>query len=218
MARAELARASALLARICPPIAAEIGGYVHPDLDAWRAGNIVALVDRACAMIEATPGGDACRAHPRLVAEIIDHGWWVADEEARGLWAGLLASACTPDGDDDSNVMFTGMLAQMTAAECRLFTHLCKMAESSAPNGGWFGPPRVNVSEECLLAIAGTRDDHRVACELEHLASLGLIKGGLEPGEAGVCVSISLLGLAMYSRGRGYRETRGCLERREAVV
>lgn len=46
------------------------------------------------------------KALPRLVVLTLEQVYWVDADEVREMWAGLLASSCTIDGKDESNLIY----------------------------------------------------------------------------------------------------------------
>src|SRR5438046_870375 len=74
-------------------------------------------------------------AHPRLVQKIINESSWVEDEFVQDMWVGLLASACTESGNDDSNLVFTNLLSSLTRIQARILNHACVNATKRTPDG-----------------------------------------------------------------------------------
>jgi len=62
-------------------------------------------------------------AHPRLVSKIIEQGSWVDEDIVQGMWAGLMASSCTEDGQDESNFIFISILGQITSLQARVIKY-----------------------------------------------------------------------------------------------
>ena len=67
--------ASAFLSRICLPAAEELGLLLRDQVGAWRSSNAIRIARRAEQMVDTSTDPDAMRAHPRLVASIIDQGF-----------------------------------------------------------------------------------------------------------------------------------------------
>jgi hypothetical protein len=104
-------------------------------------------------------------------------------EGSSSFWCGLLASSCTEDGKDESNLIFVNLLAQLTSSEARLLNYLCENAEKVTNPIGVVGAYTVELGRSNLLEVAGVSDVQRMIRELDHLNALRLIEGtfGSEP-------------------------------------
>ena len=106
--------ASAFLSRICLPAANEFGLLLQDKVSEWRRSNAVKIAQKAEQKYNELPASQERYAHPRLLMQIVDQGSWIEDEDVQELWAGLIASSCTDEGKDDSNLMFIDLLARLT--------------------------------------------------------------------------------------------------------
>jgi hypothetical protein len=203
--------ASAFLSRICLPAAAEFGLLLKDRVSNWRAIQAAKIAEKAQTKIN-FPEGALLTAHPRLVWEIIEKGSWSDDDIVQGMWAGLLASSCTPDAPDDRNVLFSGLLAQLSGIQVRILKFSCEASKKFASMHGFpltEGPVRLSNHELC--ALAGTSDQHRLDCELDHLRSLELIGGPLGMGggfnaTTGVPeIWVTALALYLFVRCQGFQ-------------
>ncbi|MDP3259938.1 MAG: Abi-alpha family protein [Thermodesulfovibrionales bacterium] len=149
-------------------------------------------------------------APPRLVADILNKGSWVANEEVQDMWAGLLASACTNDGHDESNLIFINMLGQLTSLQAKILNFGCENAKKTLSKAGWLTsvePLIVNLDK--LQTITGCVDFHRLDRELDHLRNLGLIGhsgfgGGFDMNSTDAEITPTGLALQMYVRCKGF--------------
>lgn len=202
---AAIAGASAFLSRICLPASEEFGLLLRDRVSHWRVSNATKIVAKAQ---EHVSGSDPSklRAHPRLVAEIIDKGSWSDEDEVLNMWAGLLASSCTPNTYDDSNLIFTTLLSQLTALQVRILAYACESAPKYAsPSGLPFAEDfRVKAAE--LARITREEDIHRLDRELDYLHGLGLLGfgGGFDPDILEAVLAPTALALHLYIRGQGY--------------
>jgi hypothetical protein len=117
VAQAAVDGAGAFLGRICLPAAEEFGLLLRDKVSAWRAKNAAAITTTAEELLEASGGIIDKQAHPRIVGKVLEHGSWEDDETVQTMWAGLLASSCSSDGKDQSNLVFINLLEQMTSAQ-----------------------------------------------------------------------------------------------------
>lgn len=201
--------AQEFLNAICQPAASEFGLLLRDNVRIWRAKNLANIANKARELVSVTSEGIQLRAHPRLVAEIVEHGSWCDGEELQSMWAGLLASSCTPSGNDDSNLLFTDILKRLTTHEARLLQFACDRFKRGQLDVSW--------AHNYMAKTMETKDDEMVYSCLTHMQSLGLIGGQtfkqftrhaklLKIG--GKCLP-EILGLTMYIRCQGSRKPIG---------
>ena len=197
--------AGAFLSRICLPAAEEFGLLIRDKVSAWRAKNLVSVIQRAEELLAKDLTLKDFHAHPRLVASVIENGSWADTALVQGLWAGLLTSSCTHNGTDQGNLIFINLLSQISTTEALLFRHLCETSEKVKSEGGWIGPKAsLCITIDDLQKITGLSDIHRIDLELDHLRTLGLTEGGFNPHATIADIVPSSLGLQMYVRCQGY--------------
>ena len=197
--------ASAFLSRICLPAAEEFGLLLRDRVGMWRANNATSIANRAERLL-ATGAEESLHAHPRIVANVIELGSWSDAEEVQEMWAGLLASACTPDGRDDSNLMFIDLLSKLTTSQARLFDFICTNCKKTVAPAGWILSEDFSLSLDDLESITRHSDFHRIDLELDHLRTLGLlndVQGGFNPFSTEAAMAPSALALQMFVRCRG---------------
>jgi len=208
LARGLVEGAGAFLGRILLPAAEEFGLYLRDGVAAWRGKNSVSILGKAERMLDGHPS-DNLHAHPRLVMRVLESGSWTDDDSLQEMWAGLLASSCSIDGRDESNLIFINLLSQLTSSEVRVLNFACKTATARLTPAGWLDTD-VNMRRvEELGEVSGQSDFHRMDRELDHLRSLGLLsvdsgfKGEAEQKIANVCPST--LGLQLFALSHGHR-------------
>jgi len=152
-------------------------------------------------------------APARIVMKVFEEGSWVEDDDIQNMWAGLLASSCTKDGKDDSNLIFINILSQMTAPEIRLFDHISRSLITSVAKSGSTMTRRdfqydMNVEPNALLAAARLPDASLLPRVLERLRLLGLVDHKLveraKPPGNRYDVKVLDAGLHLYARCQGY--------------
>jgi hypothetical protein len=209
--------AAAVLSRICNPVAEEIGFYLRDKvserrpLSEWRMKNFVRHMEMTEKLLQTTPEYEKRKAPPRLVRLAIEQGSWVEADEVRDMWAGLLASSCTEDGKDESNLIFMNILSQMTTSEARMLSYGCEHAEKSFREPNWVDIGMgAYVTLEQLKEISGVNDIHRIDRESDHMRTLGLIGTGffrvpiaVKPDPLAADLRPTDLGLQMYVRCQG---------------
>jgi hypothetical protein len=197
------------LARICLPAAEEFGLLLRDRVDLWRLRNLAAIATKAEALVGKLPGGDKLRAHPRMVWATIENGSWAEDELLRTMWAGLLASSCTPDGKDDSNVVYVNIVSQLTRAQARILDHACSAVHVRLSKTGLIQAAGEYVVEAAeAMRIAGVEALHDLDRDLDHMRSQGLLgsaafAGGLDFDRPIGVLTPSPLALGLYARCHG---------------
>jgi hypothetical protein len=197
--------ASAFLGRICLPAAEEFGLLLQDKVRVWRAKNALAVVREAETRHQKYIGEQSTHAHPRLVAAALEHGSWEDDKALQEMWGGLLASSCSPDGKDDSNLIFMNLLSQLTTIQVRILNYVCEKVEKSITPAGLIMPSTPLLCDiPHVKIIAGHDDVHRLDRELDHLYCLGLIRRGFDVRSGSVDLTPTALSLNLYVRCQGF--------------
>jgi hypothetical protein len=198
--------AAAFLGRLCLPATEEFGLMLRDRVGEWRKGNAVRLAAKAEEKVNQF-GYQTLHAHPRLVSEALEKGSWHSEDIFLAAWAGLLCSSCSEDGADDSNVLFIGLLSQLTGSQVRLLAYACDKSERFVSDAGWPYSSPLPIEAEALANVTGVSDFQRLDRELDHLSSLGLIAslhGGFDPRFQRADVSPSGLAMHLYIRCQGF--------------
>lgn len=206
MGAAAVEGAAAFLGRICLPVAEECGLLLRDKVSAWRAANTVAIAVKAQRRHAEQNIPEGHHAHPRLVGHILEHGSWVDSDVVQELWAGLLASSCSGDGQDDSNLMFVDLLGRLTVSQVKVLDYACQHAPKRITSTGLIVADQHLVDLPSLVELSGVADVQRLDRELDHLRALGLLDfifGGLSTDEQIANVAPSSLALHMYARCNG---------------
>jgi Abortive infection alpha len=193
--------AAAFLGRICLPAAEEVGLLLRDKVSQWRAQNLVSIAEKTHAKL-----GDSNvkHAHPRLLFQALENGSWADADDVQEMWAGLIASSCTEDGRDDSNLMFLNVLSQLTTSQVRILNYGCANCQKFVTHGGgWIQGSPVIIKLEKLQEITRVADFHRLDRELDHLRALDLITGGFPPDSTDADIGPTGLALHLYVRGQG---------------
>ena len=206
VSKATVDGASSFLSRICLPAAEEFGLLLQDKVRAWRAENAIRVVAKAQAKLEKYATAQDSHAHPRLIANVIEEGSWVDDATLQEMWGGLLASSCSPDGQDDSNLIFIGLLKRLTRLQVKLLCYSVEQSKKGVDANGLIAvTDRLMVDIPTVLAIAHVDDVHRVDQELDHLRGSELILEGFNSASTQANLEPTALALNLYVRCQGYR-------------
>ncbi|HUW80507.1 MAG TPA: hypothetical protein VMV54_06375, partial [Acidocella sp.] len=142
-----------------------------------------------------------------LVAAAFEQSSWSDDDLVHSMWAGLLASSCTEDGHDETNLIFMNLMKNLIRDEVILLKYFCENAKVVRSQAGWIGiEGEIVLSAETLLDILGYSDIHKIDLLLDHLRELGLLYqgSGFQFNLAEALIRPSALALNLYVRGQGY--------------
>ncbi len=193
--------ASAFLGRICLPVAEELGLLLQDKIRAWRSHNAICILAETERCLKENTTSESVHAHPRLVAAAIEHGSWSDDHTIQKMWGGLLASSCTTDGKDDSNLIFTVLLAQLTGCQARILDYSCSNTAKELSSLGLIVPKaRLIVDVKTIKTIAQTENIHKLDIELDRLRSLELIDEGFNSNHEHATITATTLAMNMYAR------------------
>lgn len=203
--------ASAFLSRVCLPAAEEFGLLMQDHVKSWRASRAAKLALKAEEKVNSYHGTADVKVHPRIAHTIFEEGSWVEDEIIHDMWAGLLASSCENTGLDDSNIIFIGILKQLTVLQVRVLQFSVENATKFLSVSGWPCAEEVTCSLQHLKTICQTEDIFRIDRELDHLRSLELIGDGMNGGfytnSEDANITPTGLALHLYVRGEGFHGT-----------
>ena len=196
--------AKAFLSRVCLPAAEEFGLLLQDHVRTWRANRATELARKAEEKVKHHHKDRDVKLSPRIAHEVFEEGSWIEDEATHSMWAGLLASSCTADGTDDSNIIFTSILKQMTSMQARILRYSVETAEKYLSAGGWpCARPLIRSSAE-MMEICQCDDVMRIDRELDHLRALELIETGFENSQETADITPLSLALHLYVRAEGF--------------
>jgi len=204
-----LARSLAFLRRICPSATQELKLLFREGLSNIRVDNIIAITNRAEIMLSAESDFERLRAPESVVLTIVKNGSWAEDLSTQQLWAGLLVTACTLTGDDESNLPYLDLVSEMATIDGRLFVEACtKSQKIFALNGAVSARPLICNSQD-LIQIAGAHDLMKIDRNIFQLSLLGLFEARVKPKyfsfDQNANLSPTALGLELFARCQGHR-------------
>lgn len=201
--------ASAFFSRICLRAAEEYGLLLRDRVRYWRAMNIAKLAKKAEAKLKLYNQTSNAHAHPRVFNKIVTECSWIDDEYLQEMWAGLLASSCTEDGTDETNLIFVNILSQLSSSQARIislpFTE--NKYNSHQHDGMEYATVKKEKSE--FIKCAGLSNWGILRRELDHLSSLGLIDCTTrsDPQTSYVELRYKEVSLRLYMRCQGFTGT-----------
>lgn len=204
-----LARALAFLRRICPSATQELKLLFREGLSNIRVASAIGIIHRAEAMLAAERDFDRLRAPQNVVMRVVQEGSWAEDAITQQLWAGILVTACTLMGDDESNLPYIDLLAELATIDGRLFTTACTKSPKVFASSGAVSAQPVICKPQDLIEIAGAHDLMKIDRNIFQLANLGLLEPRLKSKyfnfEQDANLTPTALGLELFARCQGHR-------------
>ncbi len=207
-----LARALGFLQRVCPSAAPEIKHALHDRLSNKRVASSVEIALKAEASLARNGNAGTGLVHPNVVMRIIENGSWIEDDWIRGLWAGILVSAHSADGQDTSNLVFMDLLAKLNPIHLRILTLVCRKGAEAIASGQSANKLNLYCTAEELMGAADSHSFARIQQSIGHLSTSGLIAETSRPsyvqltGKEKTRTVPTPLGMEMYARLNGRRQ------------
>jgi hypothetical protein len=193
----------------CKPALGEIGQMVQDKVRYWRLNNTIKMLEKAKGKLDFQNDKFELKSHPRIGLSIIENSSLIDNDFVLELWAGLFASSCTLDGQDDENLIFVDLLKSLTTAQARIIQFAVENSRKVLyPNGLVTSDGELNVHVDELMRITGVNNIHRIDRELDSLNNMGLIpslSGGFSVSGKELIADISptYLTLSLYIRCQG---------------
>lgn len=208
-----MAEALAFLSRICPPAAKDVRSLLCGGLSNYRALSAVKIALKAEELFASGPDADKMRAPSSLVVRILEDGSWADEEWILHLWAGLLATSCTKDENDEPNHSFVDLFSQLAATHVHVLGVACKGATKVISEDGSVSAQPLVCAREEIIKITGWHDLSRIERDLEHMTDLGLLERCVKSSSFAPLeeahITPSSLALQLYARCNGHRGAPG---------
>ena len=176
-----------------------------------RVLSAVEIALKAEEMLAAFPNAEAMRALPRLVVRVLEDGSWANDESIQHMWSGLLATSCTKEGSDESNLPFIEVLSQLAATHVQVLVAGCSRAEKTASEDGSVCALPLLCATDDIIKTTGWHDRVRIERDLEHMRELGLLERNDRSASFSALNEANItptpLALKLYARCHGHRGT-----------
>ena len=193
----------------CKPALGEIGLMVQDKVRNWRLNNAIKMLEKAKGKLDFQNDNFELKSHPRIGLSIIENSSLIDNDFVLELWAGLFASSCTIDGQDDENLIFVDILKSLTTAQAKLIQYAVENSRKVVyPNGLVTTDGVLKVHVEELKRITGIDNIHRIDRELDSLNYMGLLptlSSGFDPSGPDLIADIcpTYLALSLYIRCQG---------------
>lgn len=207
-----MSRALGFVGRICPPVVEEVDLLFHRELSNYRLSSAVEIALKAEMMLVNDPDADELAAEPDMVSRILELGSWAEGDTMHQMWAGLLATSCTRDGQDTSNSVFVDLLTAMTVIHARILGAACEKATKFTSNRGTVSSFPLYFSADEIMKIAGTNDLSKIHRTIALMSDYGLFEKSakstfISTNEETKATPTSM-GLQFYARCTGNRDVK----------
>jgi len=197
------------LSLACKPALGEIGQMAQDKVRFWRLNNTIKMLEKAKGKLDFQNDRFELKSHPRIGLSIIENSSLIDNDYVLELWAGLFASSCTIDGQDDENLIFVDILKSLTTAQAKIIQYAVDNSRKILfPNGLVTTDGNLKVHVDELKKITSIDNVHRIDRELDSLKNIGLIPalwGGFDPEGPELVANIcpTYLALSLYIRCQG---------------
>ena len=144
-----------------------------------------------------------------IIVRIIEGGSWIDEDWIRRMWAGLLVSSCSADGQDRSNLQFIDLLARLTPIHLRIFSFACRRGVEALASGQSEAALDLDSTSEELMEAADSHSFSRIQQTIGQLSSVGLFAESARPSYVAMSdrsktrTTPTSLGLRMFARCNG---------------
>jgi len=205
-----LAKAFGFLRRICESATEQIRLALHERFSNKRLASATEIALQAEEMLSRCEETDIV-AHPHVLMRILEEGSWAQDDWVRQMWAGLLATSCTADGQDTSNMALIDLLDKLTPIHLKVLAFACRKGAEAGASGELLANFTVYCSGDELVQVVGSNNLARIQQTIGHLAGYGLLAESARPSYVGAMEKIKTkatpteLGRRLHARCSGQR-------------
>jgi hypothetical protein len=204
-----LLRTTLFLCRLCHEEANQALQLLGGELDKPRTEIAMEIALGTEKLLASEPGADNMRAHPQIVANILQYGSWAQNDLTRQLWIGLFATSCHVNAIDESSHDFVDLLVSVTPAQGLILVTACKKAMEIGTATGDLPSARVIYTTQEMIRLTGIYDLIRLGVEITRLFDAGLIEkafvySSYVPAES-FDITPSRLGLKLYEHCKAHR-------------
>lgn len=185
----------------CRPLLEELGLWARDRFKIWRYKNLYNTLSKAEGKVD-YQDGEIRMVSPRLAFTIAENASLEEEGDIQEMWAGLFVSAMSSDGKDDSNLIFTNLLKQLTAIQARMLKYAFDNSLKVLYDSGLITGCKFCITLDEAYTLFHVSDFNRIDRELDSLRSLGLIDGGLDMKDKSLTVNLTLTSLGIYLLAR----------------
>ncbi len=194
------------LSDLCRPGLQEFGGWGGDIVRHYRVQSQLKFAKKAKEMIEEREKIEGkLHAPAPVILELLEGASRNDDDDLHRIWVGLLASSCTTDGMDDSNIPFIHLATRLSPTQARLFSWIATNCPKIHDKDGIVQGDHFKPTAEQLFEAAKTTDRGRLDAELSPLFAAGLFHNNFGEKSIVSCLGLSSFGVIFYLRVEGKR-------------
>jgi len=205
-----LARALGFLRRLCPWAANEVNHALLERLSNKRVTSAVEVALKAEEILVSRGHVAQPFVASDVLVRIIEGGSWIDEDWIRRMWAGLLVSSCSADGQDRTNLSFIDLLARLTPIHLRILSFVCHRGVEALAAGESEAALDLYSTAAELMEAADSHSFPRIQQTIGQLASVGLLAETARPSYVEMSdrsktrTTPTALGLRMFARCNGH--------------
>ncbi len=193
-----IAKSLAFLSRVSPSfedgaLESMIGFMIDVRLD-----RSMEITHRAEELLERWGSAFRTDVPPAVILRVLDDASKAENDEAKRLWAWLLATACSEGYDDDESLRFANILSNLLPGQLGIFQAAGKKAVQTGWEPGSIFSEHIYCTAEEIRKVARIRNLVAIERDLNHLHELGLLE---KPERALGCAQLERANLTPTSRG-----------------
>lgn len=181
----------------CRPLLEELGLWARDRFKIWRYKNLYNTLSKAEGKVD-YQDGEIRMVSPRLAFTIAENASLEEEGDIQEMWAGLFVSAMSSDGKDDSNLIFTNLLKQLTAIQARMLKYAFDNSLKVLYDSGLITGCKFCITLDEAYTLFHVYDLNKIDRYLDSLRSLGLIERGFCIGDESLTVDLTLTTLGIY--------------------
>lgn len=185
MTKATIKGISSFLDLVFKPGLQELGYLMRDEVRKWRLNNILRVLEKAKGKMNFDGKELNLTANARVGLSIMEECSNVDNEELQDLWAGLFVSSCTPDGADDSNLIFVDLLKRMSSIQARIIEFACREGKKVLYPNGLILAQELIIPFDELKEVTLCDNLYRLDNELDHMRSIELLVTGGDFSDGG---------------------------------
>src|ERR1019366_2263601 len=204
-----VAKALAFLHRVCPAARQDVNLLFREGLSNIRVAGTVEIANQAEDMLVSESNSNHVTAAANIMVRILNDGSWAETHLEQSLWAGLLATSCTLDGTDQTNLHYIEILSQFAAIHARILDAACNRATKVVSASGVVSALPLSCTADELIQISGAHDLVKIDRNLLQLSDLALIavreKSKFFSYTEEANITPTSIGLELFARCNGHR-------------
>lgn len=197
------------------PFSTELGQLFGDVGRHWRINNLMKTVSVTKRLAKKHNVGENWRSPPVLLKMIAEEASWIEDDKLQELWSGLLVSSFSPEGKDDSNLLFVNILKVLTRLQAKILDFACRESVKRHVSEGLVVADDLRLPLKTITDLCEGFTVHEIDIAIDGMRATSLVKEGisfedhfLDPSKSVVShVELTPTGLALnaYLRFSGSR-------------